>query len=98
MHRRTIAVVDLASGRITDCASDRLTLDVPPDFDRGASEASVDAGSRAHYLSTAGSQLTIEAYPRPLSWRARGEDCLLAPAGGSADKVGYRLCAVDPAP
>src|ERR1700738_1074866 len=49
MHRRTIAVLDLVNGKITDRASDTLTLDVPADFDRTAGVATVDARSR-HYL------------------------------------------------
>ncbi len=97
MYRRTITVVDLANGRVTGRASDTLTLDVPAAFDRIACVASVDARSRAHYLSTAGSTLLNPAHPRPLSWRARGEECLVASARGSADEIAYRLCAVDPA-
>src|SRR5260370_34004597 len=96
MHPRTIAVLDVANGTITDRASDGLTLDVPADFDRSACVASVDAHSRAHYLSTAGSRLLNPAHPRPLSWRVRGEQCLVASARGNAEAVGYRLCAVDP--
>ncbi len=98
MFRRTIPVVDLASGRVTDRASNTLTLDVPADFDRSASVASVDARSRAHYLSTAGSTLVNPAHPRPLSWRVRGEECLVARARGNAKEIGYRLCAVNPTP
>jgi hypothetical protein len=98
MFRRTIAVVDLTSGRVTDRASDTLTLDVPADFDRSACIASVDGRSRAHYLSTAGTNLVNPAHPRPLSWRVRGEECLVARARGKTDEIGYRLCAVDPAP
>ena len=95
MHRRTIAVLDLVNGKITDRASDTLTLDVPADFDRSAGVATVDARSR-HYLSTGGSTLLNPAHPRPLSWRVRGEECLVASAKSSADTVAYRLCSVDP--
>jgi hypothetical protein len=97
MFRRTIAVVDLGSGKITNRDIYTPTLDVPADFDRSAGVASVDAHSRAHYLSTAGSTLVNPAHPRPLSWRIRGEECLVARARGNADEVAYRLCAVDPA-
>jgi hypothetical protein len=92
MHRRTIAIVDLANGRVTNRARNTLTLDVPADFDRSACVA-----SRGHYLSTEGTSLLNPAHPRPLSWRARGEECLVASARDSADTVAYRLCAVDPA-
>jgi hypothetical protein len=92
MHRRTIPIVDLVNGRVTNRASNTLTLDVPADFDRSARVA-----SRAHYLSTGGISLVNPAHPRPLSWRARGEECLVASARDSADATAYRLCAVDPA-
>jgi hypothetical protein len=91
MYRRTIPIVDLVNGRVINRASNTLTLDVPADFDRSASVA-----SGAHYLSTGGTSLVNPAHPRPLSWRARGEECLVASAKDSADAV-YRLCAVDPA-
>lgn len=95
MHRRTIAVLDLINRKITDLASDTPTLDVPADFDRTAGVASADARSR-HYLSTKGSTLLNPAHPRPLSWRVRGEECLVASAKGKAESVAYRLCTVDP--
>jgi hypothetical protein len=97
MFRRTIAIVDLASGRITERPRETLTLDVPADFDRSACIASVDAHSRASYLSTSGTTLVNPAHPRPLSWRVHGEECLVARARGTADRVAYRLCAVAPA-
>src|SRR3954463_13152490 len=98
MFRRTIAIVDLSSGRITDRPRETLTLDVPADFDRSACVASVDSHSCARYLSTAGTMLVNPAHPRPLSWRVRGEECLGPRARRNADGIGYRLCAVDPAP
>jgi hypothetical protein len=98
MLRRSIAIVDLTSGRVTERASDTRTLDVPADFDRVACVASVDARARAHYRSTAGTTLLNSAHPRPLSWRIRGEECLVARARGNEEnEVAYRLCAVDPA-
>ena len=97
MHRTTITVVDLASGKLRDCASRTMTFDVPADFDRSACVATVDAHARAHYLSTTGSNVVNPALPRPLSWRARGEQCLVAGTRDSANETPYRLCAVDPA-
>jgi len=35
-------------------------------------------------------------HPRPLSWRARGEECLVADDGAAAAGH-YTLCAVEPA-
>jgi len=96
MFRSSIPVVDLTSGKVTERASNTLTLDVPADFDRKACVASVDAQSRAHYLSMAGTTLVNTAHPRPLSWRVRGEECLVARARVKANETGYRLCAVDP--
>jgi hypothetical protein len=98
MHRRaSIPVFDLASHKVTERPSQTLTLDVPADFDRSSGVASVDAQSRAHYVSTNGIALVNAAHPRPLSWRVRGEECLVARARGTANEVGYRLCTVDPA-
>ena len=97
MYRRTITVLDHSTGQVAQRASDTNTLDVPADFDRTAGVASVDARARAHYLSTAGTTLVNFAHPRPLSWRTRGEQCLVARARGTADEVAYRLCTVDPA-
>lgn len=96
MFRRSIPVVDLSSGKVIDRASDTMTLDVPPDFDRSAFVASVDAQSRARYLSTTGSTLVNSSHPRPLSWRVRGEECLVAPTRINDDVIAYHLCAVDP--
>ena len=97
MFRRTIAIVDLTTGRISHRPSDTMTLDVPADFDRSACVASVDGSAGAHYLSTAGTTLVNLAHPRPLSWRVLGEECLVARARGNAGEIPYRLCAVDPA-
>src|SRR4051812_32996214 len=96
MLRSSIPVVDLSSGTVTDRTSNTLTLDVPADFDRSACVASVDAQSRAHYLSTAGTILVNASHPRPLSWRVRGEECLVARARGKGNDIDYRLCTVDP--
>jgi hypothetical protein len=97
MHRRiSIPVLDLGSHKVTERPSQTLTLDVPVDFDRSIGVASVDAQSRAHYQSTAGLTLVNPALTRPLSWRIRGEECLVARNRGTANELGYRLCKVDP--
>lgn len=98
MYRRSIPVLDRTSGRVTDRVSTTLTLDVPSDYDRNACVASVDARSRAHYVSTTGSTLVHSAHPRPLSWRVHGEECLVACRNGSADEIPYRLSIADPSP
>src|SRR3954471_4128611 len=96
MYRRTVTVLDLTTGQMASRDADTRTLDVPADFDRTACVASVDMHARAHYLSTAGTTLINSAFPRPLSWRIRGETCLVARARATADEVPYRLCTVDP--
>ena len=75
---RMIAVVDLTSGEVIDRTSTTLTLDVPADLERATAVVSLDQLSRGHYLATDGKQHEYSAFPRPLSWRARGEDCLVA--------------------
>jgi|GEM_PF-1802217 len=96
MFRHTIPVFDLNTRKISDRPSDTVTFDVPADFDRSACVATVDSRSCAHYLSISGSTLVNRSQPRPLSWRARGEECLVARARSSANESAYRLCSVDP--
>jgi hypothetical protein len=95
-RRNSIPVVDLNSGRTTERPRQTMTLDIPPDFDRTACVATVNARSEAHYLSNAGTTLVNDAHPRPLSWRIRGEECLVARSRGTANELAYRLCTVDP--
>src|SRR6266849_275359 len=80
---RMIAVIDLTTGEIIDRSSTTLTLDLL---------------SHGHYLATDGKQREYSVFPRPLSWRARGEDCLVADRRGRASSsiAGiYRLRAVE---
>ena len=96
MHRHSVPVLDRTSGKITDRDSGTPTLDVPSDFDRTARLAWVDARARARYISTSGSTVVNLAYPRPLSWRIHGEECLVAGAKGEDDETPYRLCIANP--
>ena len=75
---RMIAVVDLTTGEVVERTSTTLTLDLPPDFERASGAVTLDQLSHGHYLGTDGKQREHSFYPRPLSWRARGEDCLIA--------------------
>ena len=75
---RMIAVVDLASGEVLHRPSDTLTLDVPADLDRTTGVMSLDPRSHCHYIATDGKQREYSAFPRPLSWRVSGEECLVA--------------------
>jgi hypothetical protein len=94
---RLIAIVDLGNGEVQERPSDTLTLDVPADFDRPGGVVSVDAQSHGHYIGTDGKSREYHAFVRPLSWRVRGEECLVADRSkrSSLPRL-YRLAAVDP--
>ena len=97
--RRMIVIVDLATGRVSERASDTSTIDLPGDFDRQTAVASLDLRSQAHYFSTGGKNVTGAVHPRPLSWRVQGEECLIAIGNGAATAEhpkSYKLCAVEP--
>jgi len=95
---RMIAVVDLSTGEVIDRTSTTLTLDLPPDFQRASGVVTLDQMSHGHYVATDGKQREYSVHPRPLSWRARGEDCLIAdrrPRGSASIAGIYRLRAVE---
>jgi len=94
--KRMIAIVDLEDGQMHERPSDTLTLDVPADFDRPGGVVSLDEHSHGHYVATDGKRREYQAYPRPLSWRAHGEECLVVERlRGSSPSRLYRLIAVD---
>jgi len=94
--KRMIAIVDLEDGQVHERPSDTLTLDVPADFDRPGGVVSLDEHSHGHYVATDGKRREYQAYPRPLSWRAHGEECLVVERlRGSSPSRLYRLIAVD---
>ena len=95
---RMIAVVDLTTGEVINRTSSTLTLDIPPDFERASATVSLDDKSRGRYLATDGKEHEYSVFPRPLSWRARGEECLVADQRGRdrSERAGvYRLTAVE---
>jgi len=95
--KRMIPIVDLKTGEVLLRSSDTSTLDVPADLDRDTGVALL-VKSHAHYFSTAGKSVIGTTFPRPLSWRVRGEECLLAdPGAGRMDGSSYTLVAVEPA-
>ena len=97
MHR-TIATLDLASGTVSERASNTPTLDVPGDFDRTTTSAQLDLASHLHY-STYGKPVVRPAFVRPLSWRTRGEECLVEEEGGATPGSNrFLLCAVERLP
>ena len=96
--RRTIATLDLASGTVSDRASNTPTLDVPGDFDRTTTSAQLDLASHLHY-ATYGKPIVRPAFVRPLSWRTRGEECLVEEEGGATPGSNrFLLCAVERLP
>jgi hypothetical protein len=93
-----IAVVDLASGETSHRPGDTLTLDVPLDFDRRG-VVSLDPRSLGHYIATDGNNRKYAASTRPLSGRARGEECLVAVRNDPVSTPwmsAYRLTAIEP--
>ena len=94
---RMISVVDLTTGEVTNRISSTLTLDVPADLERSSAVVSLDPQSHGRYLATDGKEHEYSVYPRPLSWRARGEDFLIAERPGrQSQRAGvYRLTAVE---
>ena len=94
---RTISVVDLTTGEVSNRIRSTLTLDVPPDLERSSAVVSLDPQSHGRYLATDGKEHEYSVFPRPLSWRVRGEECLIAERRGSQrERAGvYRLTAVE---
>jgi hypothetical protein len=96
---RMIEVVNLRDGRVLERPSDTPTLDVPADFRRPDGVVSLDSSSHGRYIATDGKTREYSASLRPLSFRARGEECLIAETSGrSAAKTRnlYRLVAIEP--
>ena len=52
-------------------------------------------GFRASYMAIAGKQILRQVTPRPLSWRAEGETCLVARTSSGLRRLRqYRLCSI----
>jgi sporulation protein YlmC with PRC-barrel domain len=96
---KLIAVVDLATGMVTDCLDESLTLDIPTDLDWVTGGVSLDAAKVGRYRTVSGEQRSYVASPSALSRRARGEECLVAAAdnesAGEASTRRYRIAMVD---
>ena len=95
--RGMISIVDRTTGRTSVKPSDTPTFDLPPDFDRQSGTAAVDIRSHAHYSSVNGKDVSLAIHSRPLSWRVRGEDCLVASGTHAATSLHprtFKLCAV----
>ena len=94
--KRMIPIVDLKTGEVSVRSSDTSTLDVPFDLDRGRGVASL-LKSHAHYFSTTGKSAIKATFPRPLSWRVRGEECLVANLSEAmTERCSFTLSAVEP--
>lgn len=97
--KRMIAIVDLATGSVSERPSDTSTFDLPGDFDPQTTVAVLDTRSHAHYSSVSGTKVSHAVHTRPLSWRVRGEACLVATGTRTATPArpsSYKLCAVEP--
>lgn len=95
---RMIPIVDLTSGAISMRPSNTPTLDVPQDFDQATANAEFDVQSRVRYLSVEGKRVVRAVFPRPLSWRVHGEECLVSDhssAPTAARPGSYTLYAVE---
>ena len=98
--RRMISVVDLRTGEVSTRPSHTQTLDLPSDFDRQSPVATLDFRSRARYVTQGGREAVCQTLPRPLSWRIRGEECLVAEGDKTPtldEPIRYTLRTVDPA-
>jgi hypothetical protein len=97
--RRMISIVDLATGWVSELPSDTPTFDVPRDFALETAVAALDYRSHAHYSSTRGKNVSCEVFARPLSWRVRGEECLVSigtRVTTPSHPASYKLCAIEP--
>lgn len=94
--KRMIPIVDLNTGEVSVRSSETTTLDVPADFDRSRGVASL-LKSHTHYVSTTGKSAARATVPRPLSWRVRGEECLVANLSEAmTERCSFTLSAVEP--
>ena len=94
--KRMIPIVDLKTGEVSVRSSDTSTLDVPVDLDRERGVASL-LNLYAHYFSTTGKSAVRASFPRPLSWRVHGEECLVANLSEEmTERCTFTLSAVEP--
>jgi hypothetical protein len=96
---KSIPVVNLSTGRVQSRPSTTRTFDVPADFDRDSPVAALDSRSNAHYRSTQGKESSLLVLSRPLSWRVRGEECLVADTDAvptPVKRASYTMCTVEP--
>jgi hypothetical protein len=94
-----IPIVDLATGWVSELPSHTITFDVPQDLAPDAAVAMLDALSHAHYSSSRGTSVSCAVFARPLSWRVRGEECMVSVdnrAATTSEPREYRLCAIEP--
>lgn len=97
--RRMISIVNLNTGRVSVRPGDTPTFDLPGDLDRHTGGAALDFQSQATYASTGGASVSRQVQARPLSWRVRGEQCMVAAGTRSATAahpISYKLFEVAP--
>ena len=97
--RRMISIVDLSTGLVSELPSDTPTFDAPRRFAQEIPVSALDHRLQAHNSSARATDVSSAAFSRPLSWRVRGEECLVAIGGRAAmpsRPSDCRLCAVEP--
>jgi hypothetical protein len=97
--RRMISIVDLATGRVSELPSNTPTFDVPQGFAQETPIAVLNDRLHAHSSKATGAEVKPAAFPRPLSWRVQGEECLVDTGGHAATPShpsDCRLCAIEP--
>jgi hypothetical protein len=75
---KTIAVVNLSTGRVEERGRTTRTLDIPFDLDWATGGVSVDATSLGYYFGVGGRRLVCATNPILLSERGLGAMCLVA--------------------
>jgi hypothetical protein len=96
---KTIGIVDLTSGVVSERDRETLTLDVPTDLDRATGGISVDADKLGVYFAPGGERHVYATRPLQLSARAGEREFLVADeeiqAGGDRAVRRYRLSAIE---
>jgi hypothetical protein len=94
-----ISIVDLSTGLVSELPSDTPTFDAPRGFAEEIPVLTPYHRLQVHNSSARATDVSSAAFPRPLSWRVRGEECLVAMGGRAATPSrpsDCRLCAVEP--
>jgi hypothetical protein len=94
---RSITVLDVLDGSVSERTSATGTIDLPANLDRSQGVVSLDARAHGRYPTSDGKTVTCAAFVRPLSWRVTGELFLIAGASrgeGEQRSTTYRLASI----